>query len=111
MKKKKLVSGQVLEVANLDNIDPYERENLDFIVGTRVTYTGNTTELIVYDDAYDTDGQRFEVGYEVEFNIDDTETATVYLLWDNFDVIDKKKLDAPATEVEWLDRVQANFRM
>lgn len=110
--KRKLIAGELLEVLNLYYIDPDDAENLSFIVGTRVRFTGDTTELPLHNDLYDTDDQEYERAYEVEFDIDDDgATARAYLFWDNFEVLLKKKREAPTTEVEWLDRVQANFRM
>lgn len=103
-------AGDKCLVNNLDYIDmdDYPEEMADIVLDQTLIYTGRKKERSMYGHEDDNGDWIIGMAYLFTYYFDEEEYE-IYLFEENFTWVVQKK-DPPKTELEWLDRVQQNFR-
>lgn len=117
----KLKQGQRVRIVNLDKLwsKQTELDEIDYwkyLVGKTVSVTGYTDDAFHHDDEWDyyndrdgecDDDRTSERTYELNITDPDGDSTTIYMFAHNFEQLD---VGPPKDDIEWLDRVQLNFK-
>lgn len=119
MSRLRIKKGQRVKILNLDNrfhleYDDQDLEYFKCIIGQVGIFTGSEDESYWRDDVYhnytdddEDDDRTLERNYCIRFSNKDGDEDTIYLFKHNFEVLDS---EPPKNDIEWLDRVQMNFK-